>query len=727
MPDYFPIDGERIEISDLTLRKARDLVTTITSEYTPYTTLIDCYRLDDGHEVIVFDTEVERGQKTVHDIRFMERVSVCFWTLDDRIPEVLALREDFPCVPHLNLREHEFPRSLCLYDHPYEENQLHWTSFGFLQQIRRWLSLSAEGRLHAEDQPLEPLLIGTEANLIIPSGLLYSEETQFLRIKRADTAEGERKTYFAEKLTENETLIPETLFVALLVKSKPQVHGIIRWRPKRLADLHDFLLASEVNLLQLLQEKLKAWSNNQTLLGCQLFLIIALPKTRYGGGEIESIEVRTFITSTTISQIGTDIGLWDLLDGQPAILIGGDTSKNGNETKLATLNTIEHLSRPRAALLSGLQEDASKRIVQIGVGALGSVIFNNLIRMGYGDWTLIDEDYLLPHNLVRHALDAIWLGRSKAEALALVSDHLTRESGRTKWILANVLAPKDKVDDLISAYINADVLLDVSTSIPVARHLALDIECKAQRVSVFLNPQATDVVCLGEGIEREVTLDELEMQYYRALITYPPLHEHLSRQESRIRYAQSCRDISSSVPLDLIALHAGIASRALRKSIAQDVPHISIWSTDVDVTHVNRFDVPVSSVLRFYFGDWTLKTDSNLIDQIFEARSGRLPYETGGILLGSYDMQRRIVYVVSMLPSPTDSQEWPTSYIRGSQDLTDTIQRISIITDANLSYVGEWHSHPEGCDCSPSIDDLTAFDWLARKRELASFNADCWR
>ena len=104
------------------------------------------------------------------------------------------------------------------------------------------------------------------------------------------------------------------------------------------------------------------------------------------------------------------------------------------------------------------------------------------------------------------------------------------------------------------------MILDVSTSIPVARHLTHDDDSDARRASLFLNPSATDLVLLVEGRGRGVQLDELEMQYYRALVSHPCLHEHLRRPNGRVRYAQSCRDVSSMIPQDSVALHAGIAS-----------------------------------------------------------------------------------------------------------------------------------------------------------------------
>ncbi|MGE3277719.1 MAG: Mov34/MPN/PAD-1 family protein, partial [Vicinamibacterales bacterium] len=34
-------------------------------------------------------------------------------------------------------------------------------------------------------------------------------------------------------------------------------------------------------------------------------------------------------------------------------------------------------------------------------------------------------------------------------------------------------------------------------------------------------------------------------------------------------------------------------------------------------------------------------------------------------------------------------------------------------TFGQLEYVGEWHSHPDGCACAPSRDDLTVLSWLS--------------
>jgi integrative and conjugative element protein (TIGR02256 family) len=90
-----------------------------------------------------------------------------------------------------------------------------------------------------------------------------------------------------------------------------------------------------------------------------------------------------------------------------------------------------------------------------------------------------------------------------------------------------------------------------------------------------------------------------------------------------------------------------------------------------------------------------------------------LPNETGGVLIGSFDQENRIAYLVDIIPSPPDSVEWPILYIRGCGGLEEEVTRIRARTDDQLQYVGEWHSHPDGRNTEPSEDDKKVFGWLA--------------
>ena len=167
--ELWEVEGEAISADDLSISKAEDFAKAI--EKSDWTYLIGCRRTNFGDEIIIFDTDVEVGQKPAHDIRCLERIAVIFEKSDTIMPEVLALRKDFPLVPHVNLRPEEFPRSLCVVGQKYSEWKLRWTGPVFVENIRRWLVLTAEGKLHADDQPLEPLLGGAEDIIILPYDL----------------------------------------------------------------------------------------------------------------------------------------------------------------------------------------------------------------------------------------------------------------------------------------------------------------------------------------------------------------------------------------------------------------------------------------------------------------------------------------------------------------------------------------------------------------------------
>jgi hypothetical protein len=80
-------------------------------------------------------------------------------------------------------------------------------------------------------------------------------------------------------------------------------------------------------------------------------------------------------------------------------------------------------------------------------------------------------------------------------------------------------------------------------------------------------------------------------------------------------------------------------------------------------------------------------------------------------------MERSILYLADALPSPPDSKEWPTLYIRGSKGLREAVDHVQEATHGMIEYVGEWHSHPRGARTAASQDDLQVFAWLTSLME----------
>ena len=716
MDRYVILSGQEIPQTQLNLAWAIDLVRYATSEISNFAKLIECCIDEDGSETIILDVEVEVGQYVVHDIKRTERIAVKF--KDDRsIPEILALRDDFPQVPHLNLRMAEKPKSLCLFAERHEDIKRYWTPAFLIGRVREWLRLTARGQLHKDDQPLEPLFEAVGCQIIIPFDIFLNDEPGNrkldVHIKDGQPNMLTLKATYAESTEINNEYIP------MIIKAEAQEHGIIRRLPQNLNELGVILADANIDLIDQVSARLKAIlieKQYDTYKNSQLMLIVCLPKKRSQESKPEDIEIWAFIIPEAVRLVGEKLGLWEIKNGIPGFLVLA--SKTTSEIAIQAAKVIFSFNREQAAKLNGISKSDSRKIALIGVGALGSQIFMNLVRAGFGSWTLIDNDCLLPHNLSRHVLAGYAVGYPKAYALSKHANTIYDGETISDYIIADLLWPDKNEERIKSTLQVADAIIDISTSIAVERYISRDIASEGRRISVFLNPSGTDSVLLVEDAKRTISLDVVEMQYYRVLLHDGKLSSHIAAEGESVRYANSCRDVTSLMPQDLICIHAGILSRALRNSLEEEQGCIAIWQIDPTDLTVEKKQYRLSETFCKQYNDWTIIIDDYLEKKIQILRAEKLPKETGGVLVGAFDMVRKLIYLVDTIASPIDSVEWPTSYIRGCNGLYEAVVRIMQITGNGLGYVGEWHSHPDGCAILPSTDDKKAFEWLAEKMSL---------
>lgn len=715
--EYLSVEGKDVEPEALTVALAIDFVKAVVNA--DFCTLIGCKITDDNIHIVIFETDVECPQNPVNDIRKRERIAVYFPDNEDIMPVVFALRSDFPAVTHINLTVNEFPRSLCIYEETYDVLKLKWTSVNFLEDIRGWLSLTAKGKLHADDQHLEFFLPQNIKPLIIPVEVIrsHAQSKPFPICVRSVTSEDKREIFIIEKGD-----FKQQQYALIPILGLPQTHRMLRKLPTNLLEFHNFLETAGVDLIKILREKIKQWHDdselsgnnlNAGILNAQLIILCILPKKRGDDQQAESYDLYAYKIDKNLKTVGHEIGLWDYFEGTIGGLLGGiDESKKGAELTGELMNTIEGYDKEIAQLTTGLPVPFDPVILAVGLGAIGSQIVDNFLRMGYGYWDTIDNDLFLPHNVARHALSAGDIGYNKTERFKILADNI-QPGIVLNSITADILHPaKDKKELLNKSYTEAEVILDMSTSIPVARKLASDIESPARRISAFLSPTGNDSVILSEDVNRTIPLNFLEMAYYRFLTSKEELANHLEKGKDRKRYGNTCRDISFRLPQDLVAIQSGILTRGIRDAINTEKATIIIWKKAEDSLSIQEFSYEPEKVHIAETNGWTVMIDDYLVNKLSDLRAQKLPNETGGVLIGSYDMLRKIVYIVDTIPSPVDSIEWPVVYIRGCRGLANDIEMVVKITDKMLSYIGEWHSHPKGASCIPSSDDKKAFIWL---------------
>ncbi|MGV3532595.1 MAG: Mov34/MPN/PAD-1 family protein [Chthoniobacteraceae bacterium] len=542
-----------------------------------------------------------------------------------------------------------------------------------------------------------------------------------------DVQSGDTRTIISTWGGDGKAECPETHAVQVVVfKTPPQPHGIVRRAPKNLAELDALTSAAGLPLIRQLWQKLATWHTAGVLAQVakrELLLMLELPKTRSNAGSAETHEYRAFLLGKNVHQVAHLLGV---LSRKPGKTTTDFKIPAGvpEQLKVQICQTHCSLSATVAAEMNGVPS-CDRFVAAIGAGALGSQVVINLARAGWGGWAVIDPDVLFPHNLARHALDGYSVGFYKTAGLAHAVDSLYPNVRRILGVPDDVLSPKLPTTNEFLA--KAELILDFSASVPVARHLARQKD-HARTLSAFVSPKGDCFVLLVEDGERQVRLDWLEMLHYRAVLNDAALGETLQLRDQRYRYGGGCRDISAVLAQEDLALWAGAAARAIRKceECADAAVRIYVRHDDGSVTvHIGAVTAPkqipltdAETSLR-----WTIQLDQWLLEKLARHRRERLPNETGGILLGNFDTQAKVCSIVDMIASPPDSVEWPTSYIRGCEGLTAAVQEVQRKTAHQLTYVGEWHSHPDRCGTRPSGDDLQAYAWLLAQMKLEALPA----
>ena len=719
--DQFSVDGNllQLESNALTSRQAQDVFAAL--NWYPYYQTHHAIRVADGgkaYDVLVVDVEPEIPQDTVHDIRSRETLALWFAHADPKYPKVQALRHDFPDVPHLNQTLANNPRELCLYDQPWSSVRLTWTGAGFLGEIAGWLAKTAVGELHEDDQPLEPFILTEAIGVVLPSKVFDEEkpaDSCLVAIAVATDDEASRLTLIVQWLPIDEAQKTNRAFFCVCITGEVTTHGIMHSRPTNLMELDIVLRRAGIDLFAFLREQLiKTYSSRpRPRKEDGLIIITKLPRRRQETGDQELDEYWVFaLESVDDAAIACGAFARSPEDGSISQLLSvNPDDESARTTAVEVMRPMSAMDAKFAATISGIRQDEiAIRVTLVGAGALGSQIHNNLARMGWGRWRMIDNDVFYPHNVVRHRLGDQAVGMSKTKALDLVTRAEVPYNVIDMQVPRSVLLHETD-DAVMSALQDTDVIVDASTSIAVSRELAVNVESSARRMSVFLNPVGTDSVLLLEDAERHIRLDHLEAQYYRTVLRKDRLSSHIVENKP-VRYSSGCRDVTGRIGQDDVAQQSGLLARRIRQKIVESEAFAGVWCSNADGS-LEFVPVDVQNVETRTAGTWSVVVDDAVIDSCRIWREDRLPSETGGVILGYFDARRRTIYVVDVLPAPTDSVEYPETFIRGCKGLPEQMAAVLARTGGQVMYVGEWHSHPRSAAISMSNDDTVLLQAIA--------------
>jgi proteasome lid subunit RPN8/RPN11 len=357
---------------------------------------------------------------------------------------------------------------------------------------------------------------------------------------------------------------------------------------------------------------------------------------------------------------------------------------------------------PRPELLrwvSGL--DRVPAFTLFGHGALGSAIFEDLVRAGADDVFVQDKDVLGSHNLARHSGRLLDVHRPKTRQADKLIRTVVQDGS------ARIETSKDDIAglhmDALRARTDGRLVIDATAEESVRvrmDELRLSSESTIVRTELFDGGRlGTTFVSLPGG----PTPSELLLTLIAAAVEDAAVSAWLDHEDSHplgtdpMLYGFGCTSQTVRLPGFVVEQQAAVAVTSVLE------PH------ETSGILINPLDeryrpqgcrwlpvAPFASLVPPTQPDWTIRMSAAAMDAIRGERTASLPNECGGYLYGAWDPVRRTVTVVVATSNPPGTQADADTVVLAPAGRTAAERRLVRKTHGRIHLCGTWHSHPGG-------------------------------
>jgi integrative and conjugative element protein (TIGR02256 family) len=379
----------------------------------------------------------------------------------------------------------------------------------------------------------------------------------------------------------------------------------------------------------------------------------------------------------------------------------------------------EVLTRSKARLISGKNNQFENNSVIVGCGALGSKVSLHFIRSGFLNLALFDHDVVSPHNMIRNGLTPEFIGMNKAKALEkLAKEMFPEESGNVAGfsLRGNTIFPK-----IESGNKNPEWFFDFTASESFLNALINQRELlnESNICRGFLTDSSNLGVLFLEGENRNSRIDDLQVMLYFMANEKEWIADWLQRELNTDdnsllhRVGLGCNSETTVSPDDAISLHSGYFSKALTSEFERSVRkgkmylNRTFFDPDFQVSSDTLIMDPVDVMIPENNKAWEIRYRGGLVKLLRSEMIHSMPNETGGVLVGTVNYKTKVIHVMDVIKAPEDSEATSHRFFRGVKSLSERIEALNTKTGGQLGYVGEWHTHPDGPEKISNVDRET--------------------
>jgi integrative and conjugative element protein (TIGR02256 family) len=340
----------------------------------------------------------------------------------------------------------------------------------------------------------------------------------------------------------------------------------------------------------------------------------------------------------------------------------------------------------------------NSKILIIGCGALGSSLAEILVRGGCRNIALDDFDSVASGNLCRAKYDLLNLNTRKIESL---KKNLINISPYVN--IFNIPFKLNYYSDM-KEWLNksVDFVFDCSTDTEVT--YSLDKSNYTGKIfSLSITNKANELICVsGLDITRKTNhlyefLGNEKPSYFEgAGCGYPTFEANFN-------------DISSLLNLAMMNINFQIDKSSfldnfvIKKVFEDGFKNLKIKS------YQEFFE---SSTLKYFY------VSNETLSKIKQELTYHYPNEFGGVFVGFKN--ENLTFIDDVL-IPDDFENGRTIFVRRPGTLNDRLELIFNRTKGKITYIGEWHSHPN-CPANPSSTDIIAMQEIADDKKTGNSN-----
>jgi len=393
-----------------------------------------------------------------------------------------------------------------------------------------------------------------------------------------------------------------------------------------------------------------------------------------------------------------------------ALCMEFDFSQNPHidNCQIKNMSALQSLNCKITERLSGTQFKKDDIIIW-GCGALGSKVSMEMARMGYLSQTLYDNDILMPHNLVRHEIASEYaIGLNKAKALEI----------EIKSMYGNDIKVNGVDDNSFSSdnVLNNEIVVDCTASERNLSWSCMNNEIKNRfiRCEIFMEGKLGTVFV--EGKNRNPDAYDMRVNLWYRAVDNETIKSWLNQdKKENMEFHIGFGCSSDTVVLDdaTIGNHASIIPHCINKYSKLDDGTLIINYFNKDALENNFIKV-------FTIGEytswksregWIIHCPSKVIERLKQISYEKT--ENMGIWFGHINNQMKRFTIVDTY-IPEDNERSSGNVTGGTQGVTEKIKQITKSTGGMISYIGEWHTHPNG-SITPSQTDYKAFEMVDKE------------